>query len=413
MNHTSQQLAIGYVLSQFPTLSETFIVEELLELKRLGVKFTIFSLKTPRRVEPISSEITELMPLVYYSAFLLSSSLLNSNLQFLLRHPADYVRLVWGLFASLVSQPIELVKSFAVIPKTIYFSEIARAHGCARIHAHFCNVPAAAAHLMAQILGVPFSCTAHGSDIYQYPPVDLVQRIQDASPFITISEYNRCYLKKLSPTFIKGTRIKVVHCGINVDKFKYKPRVVFSERIIQILTVARLEHVKGVDVLIDACLILRNALLDFSCIVVGDGSERAVLNKKICRLGLQHHVHLVGALPHRDVIQHYHLADLFVLPSRREGIPVSVMEAMATGLPVIATEVTGLPEIVDNGDTGILVPPENASLLADAIFRLAKETDIWERMSLRGRKKIEEEFNIKVSGDRLLTLWNRQNDICG
>ena len=404
MEYMPSQPSIAYVLSLFPALSETFIVEELLELKRRGVDLTIFSLKSLKKDEPVSAHVTELMPLVHYSAFLLSWPVLVANLRLVLRHPLRCASLMWRLFTSLVSQPIELVKSFSVVPKTVYFAEVARSRNCSRIHAHFCNVPAAAARLMARILEVPFSCTAHGSDIYKYPPADLVKRIHDASPFITVSEYNRRYLASLSAMLNEDT-IEVVHCGVNLNKFANVLRQLTRNRTLRILTVGRLEHVKGLDILMDACALLRDADLDFTCDLVGDGSERAVLEERISQLGLQDYVVLCGALPHEDVIKHYQKADLFVLSSRREGIPVSVMEAMATGLPVVATNVFGLPELVDDGRTGVLVPPEDAFALAEAILRLAQDTDVCGEMARSGRERINEEFSIKRSVDCLLMLW--------
>lgn len=412
MKHIPSQLSVAYVLSQFPAYSETFIIEELLELKRRDIKLVVFSLKTPKKDEPISEYTTGLTSQVYYSAFYLSWPVLVANLRLVLRRPLLYFSLIWILFSSLISQPIELLKSLAVVPKTVYFAEVAYLHKCTRIHAHFCNVPTMAARMISMILGVPFSCTAHGSDIFQYPPVDLVKRVREAAPFITISEYNRQYLAALSDTLEEGM-IEVIHCGVNLDKFTSLSRHLVVGQTLRILTVARLEHVKGLDILVNACALLRDTGLDFTCDLVGDGSERATLEKLVRTLNLQKQVHFWGAVPHEDVIRYYQEADLFVLPSRREGIPVSVMEAMATELPVVATRVTGLPEIIDNGRTGTLVPPENGRLLADAIVRLTKKSDILGEMGLRGREKIEVEFNIELSVERLLALWSSENNNYG
>ena len=188
-------------------------------------------------------------------------------------------------------------------------------------------------------------------------------------------------------------------------------RKTISGQDVKILTVARLEYVKGVDILLEACRYLMDHNFNFGLSIIGDGSQRTVLEKQMMRLRLDSHVKFFGALPHEIVIEHYSRADIFVLSSRREGIPVSVMEAMATGLPVVAPDVTGLPELIDNGQTGLLVHPADPVAFADAIIELASNPKIYQHFSRMSRAKIEEEFNIKRSVEQLVQLWGYSSQV--
>lgn len=393
---------IIYVLSRFPTISETFIVEELLELKRRGFQLTIFSLKSPKKDEPISSSSLELMPFVFYCPFI-NWPILVANYTFLLTRPTLFFQSLLDIFRSLFFQPIELLKSLAVFPKTIYFSYVISYDDVIRLHAHFCNVPFVVARWLSKIHDVPFSVTAHNFDIFQQPPIELSNRIKSASPFITISEFNRKELSRIAQEDL-DLKIEVVHCGLDLDKFK--PREIIARNPISFLTVARLEYVKGLDTLLNACQIIRNIDQNFVCNIIGEGSQRHNLETRILELDLTKYVNLLGSRTHEEVIFYFQQAEIFILPSRLEGIPVSIMEAMALGIPVVSTNITGIPELIDDGRTGLLVPPDNPSALADAIIKLMGDSTLRKNVVEFGRKKIENEFNIIRSVDRLLNLWD-------
>jgi len=394
-------LAIAYVLSAFPAISETFILEELIELRRQGFEPLIFSLK---KAQPdCVPEALGLMNVVHYSPFVLSIRLWAENIRLCVEHPRLYLSLLRGIIQSLIAQPLEMIKTLAVFPKTVYFASIARTLGCQRVHAHFMNVPAAAARIMASILEVPFSVTAHGSDIYEYPPADFESRIESASPFITISQFNRSYLQKKFPRL--QDKIQVVHCGVDLQKLPHRPSRKMGKPI-RLLTVARLEKVKGVDILLDSCRDLMERGVDFECWIAGHGSQRWLLESQRDQLGLGSRIHFLGALPRADILNLYSTADIFILPSRREGIPVSVMEAMAVGLPVIAPRVTGLPELVNHDQNGWLVGPNNPSELANAVITLIESPEKAVLFAQHSRSKIETDFNIQTSVRQLLTLWN-------
>jgi glycosyltransferase involved in cell wall biosynthesis len=380
-------------------------MEELLALKKRGVHLTIFSLKNPTNKIFLDGTPKELITDVFYSPFFFSWDLLKINLYQFLSHPLQYLGFVISLIRRLIFQPIELFKTLSIIPKTIVYASIAKQRNCNRVHAHFCTVPFVSAKIIAAINQCEFSVTAHGFDIHQNPPADIVRRIVEASPFITISEFNKKFLTRLATGKLKE-QIKIVHCGIDLSKFEFIPRQLPSSRPINIIVVARLEWVKGIDILINALNILKEKGFHYQCRIIGDGTEHAKLTKQIHQLNLQNSVHLHGSFPHPDVIRALNQSDLFILPSRMEGIPVSVMEAIASGLPVITTKISGLGEIISSGITGLLVPPENPEAIADSVLQLMQNSDLYYQFSISGREKIEKEFNIESSVDLLLDLWS-------
>lgn len=400
-------MRIAYVLSCFPALSETFIREELHQVRNHQIQVSVFSLKTPRMVDQSADlEITDLIRNTSYSPFFFSAVLWVENIMLLFQRPKLYGELLLMIFRHLALQPIELIKTLATFPKLVYFSSIARQMDCRHIHAHFINVPTMGAMIMSRILNIQFSCTAHGSDIYQYPPVDLKKRILAASPFVTVSNHNRDYL--IRSCSLPENTVRVVHCGIDLSKFPFRVRTLTRNQKIRILTVARLEHVKGIDLLLQTCRLLLDRNVDFEWQIVGDGSRGSELKKLHNRLELGSTVKFVGAEPHARVIERYTTADLFVLTSRREGIPVSVMEAMATGLPVIVPNVTGLPELVDHDCDGVLVPPGDPHAIASAVIKLISDPCKYEELSKSSRLKISKQFNIQETTKQLVHLWQME-----
>jgi glycosyltransferase involved in cell wall biosynthesis len=302
-------------------------------------------------------------------------------------------------------QPVELVKTLAILPKTIYFSSIAQRDGCQRVHAHFVNVPTMAATIMSCILNIPFSCTGHGSDLFEYPPLDLKRRIHDASPFITISNFNKEHLSRQYE--VDKDSIQVVHCGIDLSGYEHQNKKIPSNRPINILTVARLENVKGIDIVLQASRLLLDRDVEFYWSIIGDGSQRKNLMDLHENLHLGPAVKLLGVLPHHEVIRFFEQADLFVLTSRREGIPVSLMESMASGVPSIAPYVTGIPELVDNGVSGLLIQKVEPQTVCNAIITLMSDPVAYQNYSKNSRAKIDLEFDGKKNSAKLMQLWMR------
>jgi colanic acid/amylovoran biosynthesis glycosyltransferase len=342
---------VAYVLNVFPKLSETFIAGELAELRRRGVEVRVLSLRWP------AEELCH-----------------------------------------------ELVRQAGLLERTTYdadeFPAVLDAFAPQLLHAHFATEPAAAARALAAAWRVPFTFTAHGYDIYRRPPADFADRAAAAAALVTVSEANARYLDR---TFgVPAGRVRVIPCGVDTERFRPaggRPDVP------HIVCVARLVPVKNLGLLLEACADLRARGVGFRGVLVGDGPERGPLEAARARLELEGVVELAGAAEQADVLAWWRRAAVAVLASDREGMPVSLMEAASCGVPAVATAVGGVPELVEDGVTGLLTPPGDARALADALWQLLGDPRRAAQMGAAARARAVERFSVRRQVDRLLGLW--------
>jgi glycosyltransferase involved in cell wall biosynthesis len=342
---------IAYVVNVFPKLSETFIAGELAELRRRDVAVRILSLRRPTET---------------------------------LRH-AVVTRA--GLQERALYEPSE-------------FAAALRAFRPELLHAHFATEPAAAARGLAAGLGVPFTFTAHGYDIYRRPPEDFAARAAAAAAVVTVSQANA---DRIATAFaVPPDRLRVIPCGIDTEWFRpHGPRAEPPH----IVCVARLVPVKNLALLLDACADLRARRVEFRCVLVGDGPCRDELLAMRSRLGLEGVVDMVGAAEQAEVRAWWRRASVAVLTSEREGMPVSLMEAAACGVPAVAPAVGGIPELIEDGVTGLLTPSGDHRALAAALERLIRDRLLAARMGRAARAGAEQRFSVRQQVDRLLALW--------
>ncbi|MFQ5946240.1 MAG: glycosyltransferase family 4 protein, partial [Anaerolineae bacterium] len=260
--------------------------------------------------------------------------------------------------------------------------------------------------------GIPYSFTAHAKDIY-HESVDaalLKEKILGARFVITVSEYNRRHLAELAGEDLTGKILRLYN-GIDMTRFQPDPSIYREPDLI--LAVGRLVEKKGFHHLVQACRLLQDRGCPFQCVIVGDGPEHAPLAQQIITLGLQDRVVLVGALSQERVLDTLKRATVMALPclvsatGDRDGLPTVLLEALAVGLPAISTTLAGIPEIIDHGKTGLLVPPGDPMLLAKAIEEVLANPDLQERLAREGRSKAEEAFNIRKNVLVLGDLFTR------
>jgi len=264
-------------------------------------------------------------------------------------------------------------------------------------------VPATIAIMISKYTGIGYSFSGHGFDLHFMPPHDLVDRIKNAVFFRTISEYNKKFLLG-KYAVLKDTDIKVIRCGVDLAKFKYVPKRQYSDRL-RLLCVGRLAPVKGYQYLLNACVLLDKTGQDFILNIIGDGQLFDELKVFITDHNLDNKVFLRGYCPQEEISKYCNESDIFVLASLSEGIPVVIMEAMATGMPVVATKITGVPEIVEDGSTGYLVEPKNPEALANAIIKLMKEPQRAAEFGKNGRRKVERMYDITENGRAMAELF--------
>ncbi|HKP87116.1 MAG TPA: glycosyltransferase family 4 protein [Blastocatellia bacterium] len=412
--------SVAYILKGFPRLSETFIASEIYRLEQTGIRLRLFVIKPAERaerhemVDRISAKPDYLPPTTSLSGTSLFRWLAENLGHFLAslarvgsRHPFKVARAAAAAFA----QAVRARRTFWSWPRKIYLKEflqaaliadkLSHAPDVRHLHAHFCHGAATVTWLVSMMTGLPFSFTAHAKDIYceSLNPAGLLKRKMDAARFVvTCTDANREYLRKLSD--------RTVHCiyhGLSADftrLLKAQTGPAIRNGHLRMLSVGRLVRKKGFDIFVEACGILDRRGVSFETLIVGeDGEHSDEVKRRVRALGLERSVKLTGPMPQERLFEEYRRATMFCLPCRvldngdRDGIPNVLVEAMACGLPVVTTGISGIPEVVKDGMNGLLVPTENPEALADALIRINRNQSLARRLSAEARATVSERFD--------------------
>jgi colanic acid/amylovoran biosynthesis glycosyltransferase len=399
---------LGYVMSRFPKISETFILREIVSLRRLGFPVEIYPLL--RRQQEIKHAEAEKVAAGAHYHPLMSAAVLAANWHYAVTRPAAYARMLWDVVSGTIRSPRHFPRAMALLPKAAYLAREMTRSGVTHVHAHFSNHPALIALAVHRLTGIPYSFTAHGSDLH----VDqcfLAEKVREAAFAVAISQYNKDFIVERCGEDLRE-KILVIHCGVDPEVFQPAPKALDGP--FQFLCVGSLGPVKGHRYLIEACRILRDRGVDFECHIVGDGDLREDIERRIEDAGLSDRVKLHGALRQEGVVRRMRAAHAMVLPSvirprgDREGIPVVLMEAMAAGLPVVSSRISGIPELVLDGETGILVEPRDPGGIADALHALAGDAGLRERLGAAGRKRVVERFDLETNVSQLCDQFSRR-----
>ena len=352
-----------YVLKRFPRLSQTFVLDELLELQRQGVGLAVIA-----------------------------------------RDGAGGESLPR---ADLLDGPVELMPNGA---DATWVAERLGALGADHVHAHFAGWAATTAAAAAGLAGLPYTFTAHATDIYRedIDTAALADRIERARAVVTVTEANRLHLEELLAR--EGRHGKIVRIYNGVDMTRLSP-VLDGRESAAILGIGRLVPKKGHDVLIEAVRLLRRRNVAARLEVVGEGPLRGDLEGQIAAAGLTGDIDLLGARPHDEVLNLLRRSTIFALPSTiaadgdRDALPTVITEAMALGTPVVSTAVSGIPEQVDTGRTGLLVPPDDPAALADALELLLSQPELRRRLAIAGRERAADRFDLARSVSALREVF--------
>jgi glycosyltransferase involved in cell wall biosynthesis len=405
---TTSGKRIAYVMSRFPKITETFILYEILELERQGMQVEVFPL-IREQTQTIHAEAQAIVERAHYTK-LLSREVLDAQFYWLLRRPRAYVRAWRDAIRGNRESPKFLSRAIVVVPQAALFARRMVELDVAHLHAHYATHPALAAYVVRLLAGIPYSFTAHAHDIYVERPM-LAEKVEAASFIVAISEYNRALLGRLYGAAAREKAV-VIHCGVDPHVFRPRAERVRREEM-TIVCVASLEEYKGHPFLIDACAHLRDAGVPFRCLLVGDGEDRPAIEAQVTRLELGEQITLLGRRPRDEVSRLVADADVMVLPSiitqagKMEGIPVALMEALATELPVVATAISGVPELIEDGVTGLLAPERDSRALAAALQRLWNDPEAGRRMAAAGRERVLREFNLIENSAALMRLLAR------
>lgn len=401
---------IAFVMSRFPKLTETFILNEILAVERLGVTVEIYPLLRERD-QVLQPGAQELAARAHYLPSM-GRSVMASQLYFLRRRPRAYLGALAVLLKDTLGSPRFLVAGLALYPKIAHAARHMSGAGIEHVHCHFATHAALAGLVIRRLVGIPYSFTAHGSDIH----IDrhmLCRKLAEASFAVTVAESNRDVMEAECGSE-EGRRIRILHCGVDTALFRPTRSAQGDPAAagpLSILSIGTLHEVKGQRYLLEACAILREMGVDFSCRLVGRGPDQDLLQRTLARLGLQNQVGLLGALAHDAILQELSRSDVLVAPSvpssdgRREGIPVVLMEAMSCGIPVVASRLSGIPELVVDEHSGLLVTPGSAKEIAAALHRLANDPELRDRLGREGRRTVERDFDLHANAAQLVAMF--------
>lgn len=393
---------IAYIMSRFPKITETFILYEILAMEQLGVQVELY----PLLREKTTVMHPEAEPLVERANFhpFFSGPILRANWHFMRRKPRAYLAALGALLRGTWGSLRYFAGALAIFPKSALFAYQMANEGVSHIHAHFASHPAAAAFIIHRLTGIPYSFTAHGSDIHRDRHM-LAEKVAEAAFAVPISAFNRqVILDACNGRF--SDKLVIIHCGVDTEFFRPRSESPSSNghkasgKPFTILCVGTLHEVKGQTHLIEACRQLHERGTDLACHFVGDGPDEKALTTQAAAAGLAGQVHFHGRQTRGEIRNWFQKADVVVAPSvpsrdnRREGIPVVLMEAMACATPVVASRLSGIPELISHGQNGLLAPPGEPAALAALLEQLNCNPALRYRLGRAGRETIRQRFDL-------------------
>jgi glycosyltransferase involved in cell wall biosynthesis len=431
---TPRPASVGYVLMGFPRVSETFIASELLRVEQAGVPLRLFVVKPVEERErelrhpvvdairaqpehlPDASSLTK--PLHRWRGADLAP-FLPALKRVARRRPGGLARAV----ATATAQALRDRRSHFAGPRKIYVKELLQAIALAdrlidapevrHLHAHFAHGTTTITWHAARIAGLPFSFTGHARDIYAEhlnPKGWLRRKLLAARFVVTCTEANVRHLRAIAPE----AQIHLVYHGLNADfaRLLREPSdAPVRNGHLRVLAVGRHVAKKGFDVLVDACAVLRSQGIPFEAAIVGQPDKHsAAIAARIAEHRLQEHVALPGPMGQQQLLAEYRRASALCMPSRllpddRDGIPNVLVEAMAAGTPVIASAVSGIPELVQHEVNGLLVAPEDPQALAHTLLRLHGDPALARTLARSGQATVAERFDGPTHASRLAELF--------
>jgi len=409
-------LKIGCLTQNYPGLSHTFIQREVLALRELGVDVYTYSIRSPGACDLLSDD----------------NRRENESTQYVL--PPKWAPLMCAHFREFFSRPLRYFRTLALalrvrpgglrgvlwamfyFAEAIYLAALWKRDSIEHAHIHFAMSCATPGMLASYASGIPYSVTIHGPSVFlKAREYRVDEKVKRASFAVCISEFCRNKVASLCGSKDRN-KLHVIHCGVNPETYS-PPRVVYgrnsqlptpnSQLPIHLLSVGRLAHCKGFHILLEAIAHLKSKGVPVKLNLIGDGPERALLENHAGELGIGDCVTFEGGVGQDDIQAYYDACDIFVLPSFDEGVPVVLMEAMAKEIPVVTTRITGVPELVEDGVSGVLVNPGNAEELANAVAHLAEDAELRKIFGKAGREKVLDEFDSRKNARSLKILFER------
>ena len=403
-------MKIAYLAPEIPALSATFVYNEILQLGDLNTEVVPFSVHKPFS-EALNPALDVMKKDVIHIYEYSKSVVLFAHLLLLLQHPLRYLATLKLVVADMFKLGLCSRNAMGLAFRYFYAGKVARdlmRNQCQHVHAHFAHVPTDITMYAASFSGISFSVTAHANDLFERGWL-LKEKVQRSAFFATISEFNQRFLAEIG---VDTEKVRIIRCGVDAEQFSQRQGFV-SNLTLKVGVVGRLVEKKGIDTLIKALSLLIKQGQKIELSIAGAGPLTDELASLVQQTGLTPtEVKFLGAIPHTQVADFIESLDVFILPCKQDGngdmdgIPVVLMEAMLSGVPVISTEISGIPELVINKETGLLVQPGNEHVLAEAMSSIINDASLKEVMIKQAVTKVSNEFSLKGNTEKLHALFS-------
>lgn len=399
--------ALAYLVSQYPAVNHTFILREIRGLRAAGIAVHVASVRDADRArhEMSPDETEELAVTSYLRAGRRHWAAMHAAT--LLNRPGAYFETLFYAMAQARWDLRQALRHLLFFAEAVAVGHWFRGTRARHLHTHFASTPALFA---SRLFGFPFSITVHGPDEFNNVESFLMrEKANHARLIVTISQYGRSQVLRASAQQ-DWHKVRVVRLGVNPDEY-CRPGFTgeFSDEPsggnCEVISVGRLAPAKAQAILIEACAGLLPDNPDLRLRLVGAGPDRELLERLTRELGMGAHVIFEGALSHHRVLELYRQARIFALASFAEGVPVVLMEAMALEIPCVATRITGVPELIGDGEDGLLVAPADTQELQAALSRLLHDPELRRRLGSAGREKVLRDYDIRTNIAKLAQLF--------
>jgi glycosyltransferase involved in cell wall biosynthesis len=407
---------VGYVMSHYPAISHAFVLREIEHVRAAGIDVATVSIRRTPAAELLADADRRAAATTFNVLPTSAGALLSAHVEALARSPRRYLSALALALRTGAPGARERLWHLFYFAEAMLALRHCRRHRITHLHAQFADSASDVAMLVTHyrrgdaVDGRPctWSLAVHGSaEFYEVERHALAAKLAHAAFAVAISDFGRSQLMRLTADE-RWPHIHVVRCGVDLERFVAPAERSGSSQQAEILFVGRLLHGKGLPLLFEAIARLRRRGLDVRVTIAGDGPARDECATAARRVGLDAAVRFLGAVGQDEIRELYERADVFCLPSLAEGIPVVVMEAMALELPVVTTRIMGIPELVEDGEEGLLVPPGRADPLAEALERLVRSPAERRRLGAAARRKIESDYSVADSALRMRAVLERE-----
>jgi glycosyltransferase involved in cell wall biosynthesis len=400
---------MAYLVSRYPAISHTFILREIQRLRALGHTIFTASINAPdRSVEAMEAYERQEANDTYFIKAEGAFGALTALVYWCTKSPLLLARMALMGFG--LGKAGNRLYGLAYALEAAMVARWMQQRNLRHLHVHFGNAGATVGVLVKQLMGCNLSYTIHGPDEFDdVPGQHLALKMKNADQVICISQFAKGQLLRISHPD-DWYKFEVCRLGVDPAQFNFTERKSLNTTV-KLLCVGRLSPAKGQVLLVQACSQLRHKGLDFSLTLVGDGPDRQRIEQEIARLQLNKHIFLTGSLNQEAVKAHFAQADIFVLPSLAEGIPVVLMEAMSSGVPCVSTPVNGIPELIVNDCTGLLATPGDVDSLTQQLTRLIEQPQLRRSLAHAAHGKVLADFNLNHNVAHLSHCFTRAQGV--